>query len=150
MSNRRTANHALQPTPVGAGSSAFAGYVTGPAWLSLGLGRLAYVLPYSLWFSHDSFCAVAHHVRMHHSHSLVAQDQRCCDFDHRSWVRKTGRAIAHSSSLLQRYRDSIVLAYRVERATSVACRDRRGRQSHHPFGRLRVGDLSVRRYQSVR
>ena len=29
-------NHALQPTPVGAGSSAFAGHVTSPAWLSLG------------------------------------------------------------------------------------------------------------------
>jgi hypothetical protein len=29
-------NHALQPTRVGVGSSAFAGYVTGPAWLSLG------------------------------------------------------------------------------------------------------------------
>jgi len=29
-------NHALQPTPVGVGSSAFAGYVTSPAWLSLG------------------------------------------------------------------------------------------------------------------
>jgi len=28
------ANHSLQPTPVGAGSSAFAGHVTGPAWLS--------------------------------------------------------------------------------------------------------------------
>jgi len=31
-----THNHALQPTPVGVGSSAFAGYVAGPAWLSLG------------------------------------------------------------------------------------------------------------------
>ena len=29
-------NHSLQPTPVGAGISAFAGCVTGPAWLSLG------------------------------------------------------------------------------------------------------------------
>ena len=29
-------NHALQPTPVGAGMSAVAGYVAGPAWLSLG------------------------------------------------------------------------------------------------------------------
>jgi hypothetical protein len=28
-------NHALQPTPVGVGSSAFAVHVTGPAWLSL-------------------------------------------------------------------------------------------------------------------
>ena len=31
---RPPANHALQPTPVGAGSSAFAGDVTGPAWLT--------------------------------------------------------------------------------------------------------------------
>jgi len=30
------ANQSLQPTPVGAGSSAFAGYVIGPAWLSSG------------------------------------------------------------------------------------------------------------------
>jgi hypothetical protein len=30
-------NQTLQPSPVGAGSSAFAGYVLGPAWLSLGL-----------------------------------------------------------------------------------------------------------------
>ena len=30
------ANHALQPTPDGVVSSAFAGYVTVPAWLSLG------------------------------------------------------------------------------------------------------------------
>jgi hypothetical protein len=29
-------NHTLQPTPVGAVNSAFAGYVTGSAWLSLG------------------------------------------------------------------------------------------------------------------
>ena len=29
-------NQSLQPTPVGAGMSAFAGHVTGPAWLSLG------------------------------------------------------------------------------------------------------------------
>ena len=27
-------NESLQPTPVGAGSSAFAGYVVDPAWLS--------------------------------------------------------------------------------------------------------------------
>ncbi|MFM2296150.1 MAG: hypothetical protein RLZZ350_2563 [Verrucomicrobiota bacterium] len=33
---RTRSNHALQPTPVGAGSSAFAVHVTGPAWLSLG------------------------------------------------------------------------------------------------------------------
>ena len=32
----RTPNRPLQPTSVGAASSAFAGYVTGPAWLSLG------------------------------------------------------------------------------------------------------------------
>jgi len=30
------ANHALQPTPGCVGSSAFAGGVTSPAWLSLG------------------------------------------------------------------------------------------------------------------
>jgi hypothetical protein len=30
-----TVDHALHLTPVGVGSSAFAGYVTGPAWLSL-------------------------------------------------------------------------------------------------------------------
>jgi hypothetical protein len=30
------ANHSLQPTPVGAGISADAGHVIGPAWLSLG------------------------------------------------------------------------------------------------------------------
>jgi hypothetical protein len=29
-----TAIKSLQPTPVGAGSSAFAGHVTGPAWLT--------------------------------------------------------------------------------------------------------------------
>jgi hypothetical protein len=29
-------NKSLQPTPVGVGISAFAGYVTDPAWLSLG------------------------------------------------------------------------------------------------------------------
>src|SRR6185503_2812026 len=33
-------NHSLQPTPAGVGSSAFAGYVTGPAWLSLGRSPL--------------------------------------------------------------------------------------------------------------
>lgn len=36
---RPPANHALQPTPDGAGRSAFAGRVTGPAWLSLGRRR---------------------------------------------------------------------------------------------------------------
>jgi hypothetical protein len=34
-------NKSLQPTPVGAGSSAFAGHVTGPAWLSLGRSVIA-------------------------------------------------------------------------------------------------------------
>jgi hypothetical protein len=41
MERSRTAkdvrpNQSLQPTPNGAGGSAFAGCVTGPAWLSLG------------------------------------------------------------------------------------------------------------------
>ena len=31
-----TPNKSLQPTLVGAGISAFAGYIAGPAWLSLG------------------------------------------------------------------------------------------------------------------
>jgi hypothetical protein len=31
--NHEMPNHSLQPTPDGAGSSAFAGYVTGPGWL---------------------------------------------------------------------------------------------------------------------
>jgi len=38
--NQGRANHALQPTPVGAGMSADAGQVVDPAWLSfLSLGR---------------------------------------------------------------------------------------------------------------
>lgn len=34
VTNAPAANHALQPTPVGAGSSAVADHVAGPAWLS--------------------------------------------------------------------------------------------------------------------
>jgi hypothetical protein len=33
---KKQANHALEPTPVGALSSAFAVGIIGPAWLSLG------------------------------------------------------------------------------------------------------------------